>query len=136
MEPLSSARSTSTLQPVQNFDPCTKKSTVNVHLTSTAYLTDMARFHIAAALGVATLALLITFQLISHFGLPALDFMHLTDGASTTGSAPNQYPISSPYDVEEEAGDDGTLYNVGVGKADITGYGFQCWIRDIWRVVC
>lgn len=81
----------------------------------------MARFHIAAALGAATLALLVTFQLISHFGLPALDFMHFTNDASSFGSAPNQFPINSPDYVDEEAADDGTLYKVGVGKADITG---------------
>ena len=83
----------------------------------------MARFHIAAALGAAILAILVTLQLISHFGLPALDFMHLTYDASTLWSAPDQYPIKSPYDVGEEAPDDATLYLLGVGKADITGYG-------------
>ena len=81
----------------------------------------MARFHIAAALGAATLALLVTIQLISHFGLPALDFMHLTKDSSALGSASNQYIINSPFHVEEEVANDGTLYTVGVGKADITG---------------
>ncbi len=83
----------------------------------------MARFHIAAALGAATLAILVTLQLISHFGLPALDFMHLTKDASIIGSAPNQSPVNPPYDVGENSVDEGTLYMVGVGKADITGYG-------------
>lgn len=82
----------------------------------------MARFHIAAALGAATLALLVTFQLISHFGLPALDFLHVKNDGSALRSAPNQFPINSPYAVEEEVANDGTLYKVGVGKADITGY--------------
>lgn len=81
----------------------------------------MARFHIAAALGAATLALLVTFQLISHFGLPMFDFMYLTNDASAIGSVPNQYTINSPFHVEEEVANDGTLYRVGVGKADITG---------------
>ena len=94
---------------------------VNVHLASTAKLTGMARFHIAAALGAATLALLVTFQLISHFGLPALDFLHLTNDAPTIGRVPNQYPVNPQYQVGEEVADDGSLYNVGVGKADITG---------------
>ena len=84
----------------------------------------MARFHIAAALGAATLAILVTLQLISHFGLPALDFMHLTNDAWNIGSTPNQYPINSPYDVGEEVADDETLYLLGVGKADITGYDY------------
>lgn len=81
----------------------------------------MARFHIAAALGAATLVLLVTFQLISHFGLPALDFLHLTNDASAIGSASNQFPFNKPDYVEEEDADDGTLYKMGVGKADITG---------------
>lgn len=83
----------------------------------------MARFHIAAALGAATLAILVTLQLISHFGLPELDFLHLTSDAFTIGSPPNQHPINSPHDGLEELADDGTLYLLGVGKADITGYG-------------
>ncbi len=83
----------------------------------------MARFHIAAALGAATLALLVTLQLISHFGLPAIDFMHLTNDAFAIGSTPKQYPINSPSSTGETDANDGTLYMVGVGKADITGYG-------------
>ena len=83
----------------------------------------MARFHIAAAMGAATLALLVTLELISHFGLPALDFMHLKYDALRSGSTPNQYPIEPPYDVGQEYASDKTLYMVGVGKADITGYG-------------
>ena len=83
----------------------------------------MARFHIAVALAAATLALLVTLQLISHFGLPVVDFMHLANGAFTIDPTPNQYPINSPYGTGETDADDGTLYTVGVGKADITGYG-------------
>ena len=82
----------------------------------------MARFHIAAALGAATLAILVTLQLISHFGLPALDFMHLTYDASTFWSIPNQYPINSQFDAGKEVAKDATLYLLGVGRADITGY--------------
>lgn len=85
----------------------------------------MARFHIAAALGAATFALLVTLQLISRFGFPTLDFMHLTCGSSTVGSTSNQYPLNSPYDLGEKYTKDGTLYMVGVGKADITGYDFR-----------
>ena len=83
----------------------------------------MARSHIVAALGAAILALLVTIQLISHFGLPALDFMHLTYDASTLWSTPNQYALNSRDDVGEEVDKDATLYLLGVGKADITGYG-------------
>ena len=86
----------------------------------------MARFHIAAALGAATMVLLITLQLISHFGLPALDFINLTKDAFTLGSTANQYLFKSPYNAGEKYADDGTLYMVGVGKADITGY--SSWV--------
>ena len=82
----------------------------------------MARFHIAAALGAATLAILVILHLISRFGLPALDFMHLTNDASTIGSPTNQYPINPPYNKGSEVANDETLYLLGVGKADITGY--------------
>lgn len=85
----------------------------------------MAPFHIAAAMGAATLALLVTFQLISHFGLPVLDYMHLRNVASPVWFARDQFPINSPYHLGKAVIDDGTLYNVGVGKADITGYGSQ-----------
>ena len=83
----------------------------------------MAYSHYATALGTALLALFVTFQLISHFGLPALDLLHLANDAYPLGNAPNQQPFKSPYDEEEEVANDGTLYKVGVGKADITGYG-------------
>lgn len=82
----------------------------------------MARFHIAAALGAATLAILVILHLISYFGLPALDFMHLTNDASTIGSPANQYSINPPYNEGPGVANDETLYLLGVGKADITGY--------------
>ena len=90
----------------------------------------MARSHYATALGTAILALFVTFQLISHFGLPALDLLHLANDASPLGSAPNQQPINSPYDDEKEVAIDGTVYKIGVGKADITGYGSQALDRQ------
>ena len=60
--------------------------------------------------------------------------MHLTNDASIIGSAHNQYPINSPYDVGEKAADDGTLYSIGVGKADITGYGSRVENSGLWKV--
>ena len=97
--------------------------TVDVRLLSRAKLTDMACSHYAAALGTAILALFVTFQLISHFGLPALDLLHLANDAYPLRSVSNQHPVNSPYDEEEEVTNDGTVYKLGVGKADITGYG-------------
>ena len=85
----------------------------------------MACSHYATALGTAILALFVTFQLISHFGLPSLELWHLTNDASPLGSASNQHPVNAPYDEEKEVANDGTVYKVGVGKGDITGYGFQ-----------
>lgn len=83
----------------------------------------MACSHYAAALGTAILALFVTFQLISHFGLPALDLLHSANDAYPLGSVSTQHPVNSPYDEEEEVANDGTVYKLGVGKADITGYG-------------
>ena len=85
----------------------------------------MACSQYATALGTAILALFVTFQLISQFGLPALDFLHLANDAYPLGSASNQHPVNSPYGEEKEVANDGTVYQVGVGKADITGYGSQ-----------
>ena len=85
----------------------------------------MACSHYATALGAAILALFVTFQLISHFGLPALDLLHFTNDAQPLRSAPNQQPVNSPYDEEQVFANDGTVYKVGAGKADITGYGSQ-----------
>ena len=82
----------------------------------------MARLHIAATLVTAISVLLIVFQLLSHFGLPELDFLHLQYYEYTTESVPNQRPILPPLDQSSHpAGQDGGRYLLGVGKADITG---------------
>ena len=83
----------------------------------------MARFHIAASLGAAAMALLVTLQLISHFGLSALDFTQLTVNAWKSQYALKQYFFKLPHSVEEETANGKILYTVGVGKADITGFG-------------
>ena len=81
----------------------------------------MARFHIAAALGAATLALLVVLQLLSNFGLPQLEYFGWRFIGPFTSTVPNQFPIHSP-DQEIATPENGTLYSLGVGKADITGY--------------
>ena len=116
------------MQPSLHVNVCAHESTrliINVRLPSKAKLTEMAFSHYATALGTAILALFVTFQLISHFGLPALDWLHLANDAYPLGSAPNQHPINTPYDEEKKVATDGTTYKVGVGKADITGYDSQ-----------
>lgn len=80
----------------------------------------MARSHVAAALAVASLGLLITFHLISRIGLPTIGFFHLKHDAEGTATVPNQIPLL-PLAPQPEASDDGPAYLLGVGKADITG---------------
>ena len=89
----------------------------------------MARFHIAAALGTATLALLIFLQVASNFGLPELHYLNSKyhDPSSATAFAPHQFPINpsqAPFG-------DGAQYLLGAGKADITGYKPPCQIRMV-----
>jgi neutral ceramidase len=79
----------------------------------------MARLHIAAALVTATLALLIIFQLLINFGLPQLDFLHLRNDGDWSATVASQHPFNpsiAPIYLEN-----GSLYLLGVGKADITG---------------
>ena len=89
---------------------------------------DMARFHIAAALGAATFALLVLFQLIWSFGLPQLTFLNLYREEDEPRLPRFQIPIN-PVGSEPKHGDeDGSAYLLGVGKGDITGYaGCNAW---------
>jgi len=79
----------------------------------------MVRLHIAAALVSATAVLLITSQLLSNFGLPNIDFLDLRHEGDWFGAIRHQYPFTSHEGHAES--DDGDLYLLGVGKADITG---------------
>ena len=82
----------------------------------------MARTPIAAALAIATITLLIIFHLISTFGLPRLDYLHLryvSNGAKDV--SPQQIPINPPT-ADHARPEDASMYMLGVGKADITGY--------------
>lgn len=80
----------------------------------------MARSHIAAALAIASLGLLITFHLISQFGLPSVGFFRFSYDPDDTTTAPGQIPILSPVS-QPSAFDHEPVYLLGVGKADITG---------------
>lgn len=80
----------------------------------------MARSHIAAAVAIASLALLITLQLITQFGLPNVGFFHFQHVPEDTATTSDQIPFlpSSPPSAISK---DGPQYLLGVGKADITG---------------
>ena len=79
----------------------------------------MVRGNIAVALGAACFALLVVFQLVSTFGFPQVNFLNLHYTPVHTGPS-NQIPIDSelPSDYVSK---NGSLYLLGVGKADITG---------------
>jgi hypothetical protein len=83
----------------------------------------MARNHILIALGTACFALLVIFQLASTFGFPQISFLNLHSVSFGTGSS-NQIPIGTelPELPNDLASQNGSLYMLGVGKADITGY--------------
>jgi hypothetical protein len=81
-----------------------------------------ARYHLAAALGVACLALLVLFQLTTTFGLPQLDVWKaygLPLGSGSSSQAPGE-PGFADFE-QTEIRDTGSQYLLGVGKADITG---------------
>ncbi|KAL8907404.1 MAG: hypothetical protein Q9171_005869 [Xanthocarpia ochracea] len=80
----------------------------------------MARSHIAAALAVACVGILTTFYLITQFGLPNVGFFNFRQSSPEATAAPHQVflgPAASRPTVTE----DGPMYLLGTGKADITG---------------
>ncbi len=83
----------------------------------------MTRSPVAIALVAATFALIILFQLLSHFGFPQLDYFHWKYDSFSGFSASHQTPILS-QNIESRETDNGTQYLLGVGKADITGYSY------------
>ncbi|KAL9004939.1 MAG: hypothetical protein Q9188_002258 [Gyalolechia gomerana] len=80
----------------------------------------MARSPIAAALAVTFLGLLITFQLISRFGLPNVGFFHFQRSTEDVTTAPNQTPLN-PAGPQPVIPEDAPTYLLGAGRADITG---------------
>lgn len=80
----------------------------------------MARSHSVAALAIASLALFITFHLISLYGLPCVEFFQFQHGSEGTAATPNQIPLVPPAS-QPALSEEGPLYLLGVGKADITG---------------
>lgn len=85
---------------------------------------NMARSSVAVALAATTFTLLIIFQLLSHYGFPRLPYFHWTYDSFSSLLVSHQIPILSP-DSETVVSDSGTLYLLGVGKADITGYRYE-----------
>lgn len=82
-------------------------------------MSTKVRLQIVVALATATLALLFTFHLISTFGFPELDsFLLRPNDESHTTSLPQQVPEKGSGTEQHR-----TQYLLGVGKADITGYG-------------
>ena len=96
----------------QLYPPCT----VKVRVQSA----DMARIHIATALGTASIVLLITLHLISSFGLPSVGFLNFRSGGHWASKYTYQNVLRPP-EVEISKDDERTQYLLGVGKADITG---------------
>jgi hypothetical protein len=82
----------------------------------------MARSPTAVALVAATCALLVIFQLLQRFGFPRFQYFHLIYDSSSRNLVSTQIPILLP-NSEVGASDNGAQYLLGVGKADITGYG-------------
>lgn len=80
----------------------------------------MARSHIAAALGIASLGLLVVFHLISQLGLPNVGFFHFKHVSENRATSADQIPLVSPSS-QPDVSDNIPAYLLGVGKADITG---------------
>lgn len=81
----------------------------------------MARTHIVAALVAASFALLLILQLISSFGFPQVTFLNLHRVGSLKAHPNTQTPINQDS-PRKKADKDESLYLLGVGKGDITGY--------------
>ncbi|KAI4172408.1 MAG: hypothetical protein LQ348_006784 [Seirophora lacunosa] len=80
----------------------------------------MARSHVAAALAIASLGLLITFHLISQFGLPDVGFFRFSYDSDDITTTPGQIPLLPPTSQSAVFNHE-PVYLLGVGKADITG---------------
>ncbi|KAL9597152.1 MAG: hypothetical protein Q9219_005318 [cf. Caloplaca sp. 3 TL-2023] len=80
----------------------------------------MARSSIAVALTIASIGLLVTFQLISQFGLPDVGFFHFQRSVEDVAIAPDQIPLIAEESLPV-ASKDGAPFLLGAGKADITG---------------
>lgn len=81
----------------------------------------MARSHIAVALGAALVASLIIGQLMLNLRVPSINSWH--QGLKETYNEAQQFHFQGGKKQSGEQADDPSSYLVGVGKADITGYG-------------
>lgn len=75
----------------------------------------------AAAVASSFTMMLLVFQ---FFGVPKIDFPHLRPKASVDHPTLHQIPIDLPG-ANSDSLENGTRYLLGVGKADITGYGSE-----------
>lgn len=80
----------------------------------------MARSHIAVALGAALIASLIIGQLVVNLGFPSVDFWHARLDQTYNGAQQDSF-----FSEKQDGGADASSYLIGVGKADITGYGHE-----------
>lgn len=80
----------------------------------------MARSHIAVAFGAALIAILIVGQLVVNLGFPVNDFWHQRLDHSYDSVQQDLF-----FSTKQDGGavEDPSQYLIGVGKADITGYG-------------
>jgi neutral ceramidase len=82
----------------------------------------MARSHFAVALGSSLFALLLVSQLVINLGFPQVDFWHWRlDQTHYDVKQTHLFGAKQAGDVEQ----DPSQYLIGVGKADITGYGWR-----------
>jgi neutral ceramidase len=81
----------------------------------------MARSHIAVALGAALVASLIIGHLLINLGFPTADLWHARLDQPYTGAQQDSF-FSEKQD-DGTVAQDASSYLIGVGKADITGYG-------------
>ena len=80
----------------------------------------MGSLRIVTALVSTIFALLLIVQLLSTFGFPRFELLHMRYQTTFDYSQSQQIPISLPGQ-NLTASDDEHQYLLGVGKADITG---------------
>ena len=85
----------------------------------------MARSHIAVALGAALIASLIIGQLVVNLGFPSVDFWHARLDQTYNGAQQDSFFSEKQDGGAAAAAEDASSYLIGVGKADITGYGHE-----------
>jgi hypothetical protein len=81
----------------------------------------MPRSRFEIALAATTFTVIVTVHLISSYGFPTLDFFDFYQGQRwESGNYQHVFPGQTDWSGSNVEGD---RYILGVGKADITGYG-------------